>query len=120
MLRMLSCDFQFTDSRGTLTQLVHDGYSQINVITSKKSVTRGNHYHKLNGEAFFIVSGSLEVTVNGETRAFRQGDFFGIDAFDLHSFYFLEDTVLVSMYTQGVELPDGTKDIYTEQGGASC
>ncbi len=120
MLKVLPLDFQFTDGRGTLRQLVHDGYRQVNVITSKQGTVRGNHYHKLNGEAFFIVSGFLEVTVNGESRAFRQGDFFGIEAFDIHSFYFLEDTILVSMYTQGVELPDGTKDIYTEQGGASC
>lgn len=113
MLRVFSCDFQFSDERGTLVQLIHNGYHQINVITSKKGVIRGNHYHKLNNEAFFIVSGALEITVGDTVRTFRQGGFFGIDALDMHSFYFLEDTVLVSMYTQGVELPDGTKDIYT-------
>ena len=32
----------------------------------------------------------------------------------MHSFNFLEDTVLVSMYSYGVELEDGTKDIFSE------
>ena len=100
MLKRLSCDFSFHDERGSLTQLVHGGYGQVNVITSKKGALRGGHYHKLNEEAFYIVSGSLELTVNGATYSFRQGDFF--------------DTVLVSRYSRGVVLEDGSKDIYTE------
>lgn len=112
MVHELACDFAFSDDRGTLVQLVHDGWKQINVITSKKGAVRGGHYHKKNREAFHIISGSLEVTVNGTSHLFGEGTFFAIDAFDLHSFRFLEDTVLVSMYSNGVELPDGTKDIY--------
>lgn len=107
-------DFHFEDARGALVQLVHEGYRQVNVITSQKGVFRGGHFHKQNNEAFYIISGSVDVTVNDEQHRFRTGDFFGIDAMDRHSFQFLEDTVLVSMYNIGVENPDGTKDIYTE------
>ena len=114
MLKIIQTDFEFTDERGTLVQLIHEGYRQVNVITSKKGVVRGGHYHKQNEEAFYVVSGLLEVDVNGETARFGTGDFFGIEAYDMHSFRFLEDTVLVSMYSGGVELPDGTKDIYSE------
>ena len=114
MLKKLACDFEFADDRGTLVQLVHDGWRQINVITSKKGAVRGGHYHKFNQEAFYIVSGSLELTVNDSVYSFRQGDFFSIEPFDLHSFRFWEDTILVSMYSEGVELADGTKDIYTK------
>ena len=114
MLKIIQTDFNFTDERGMLVQLIHKGYRQINVITSRKGVVRGGHYHKLNEEAFYVVSGLLEVDVNGETARFGAGDFFGIEAYDMHSFRFLEDTVLVSMYSGGVEMPDGTKDIYTE------
>jgi quercetin dioxygenase-like cupin family protein len=114
MLKRITTDFRFEDSRGTIVQLVHEGYSQINVITSKKGVFRGGHYHKDNNEAFYIISGKLEVTVNKETTVFTSGDFFGIEAYDIHSFNFLEDTTLVSMYSHGVEKEDGTKDIYTE------
>lgn len=114
MLKIKKTDFEFTDARGTIVQLIHEGYQQINVITSKKGVVRGGHYHKQNKEAFYIISGALEVTVNGDSSRFVAGEFFGIEAYDMHSFTFLEDTVLVSMYSSGVELEDGTKDIFSE------
>ena len=114
MLKIIKKDFDFCDDRGTIVQLIHNGYRQINVITSRKGVVRGGHYHKQNEEAFYIVSGELTVTVNGETAHFKAGDFFGIEAYDMHSFNFMEDTVLVSMYSYGVEMKDGTKDIFLE------
>lgn len=116
MLQRIETDFSYEDERGTIVQLVHDGYAQVNVITSKKGVFRGGHYHKENKEAFYVISGKLEVTVNEEKQVFSSGEFFGIEANDIHSFEFLEDTVLVSMYSKGVEHSDGTKDIYTEGG----
>lgn len=112
MLKKIEVDFEFKDDRGTLVQLIHKGYKQINVIKSNKGVVRGNHYHKINKEAFYIVYGSTEVIVNDIKYFFSAGDFFEIEPFDMHSFDFLEDTVLVSMYSQGVELDDGKKDIY--------
>lgn len=114
MLKRITTDFSFEDERGTIVQLIHQGYAQVNVITSKKGVFRGGHYHKENDEAFYIISGKLEVVVNDEKAIFSSGDFFGIEPNDLHNFMFLEDTTLVSMYSQGVEHLDGTKDIYTE------
>ena len=114
MLKTIKTDFSFMDERGTIVQLIHQGYRQVNVITSRKGVVRGGHYHKLNEEAFYIISGELEVTVNGERFRFKSGDFFGIEANDMHSFEYLDDTVLVSMYSSGVELGDGTKDMNTE------
>lgn len=113
MLKMIKTDFEFADDRGTIVQLIHQGYRQINVITSKKDVLRGGHYHKENEEAFYIVSGSLKLIVNDKEYVFQTGDFFGIEPYDMHSFYFLEDTVLVSMYSNGVEMENGEKDIYT-------
>lgn len=114
MLSRKKVDFQFMDDRGTLVQLIHDGYKQINVIISKKNTFRGGHYHKENKEAFYIVSGLLDVVVNGTKSTFAAGDFFEIEENDVHSFYFLEETTLVSMYSSGVEKADGQKDIYTE------
>lgn len=115
MLKVIKTDFEFTDDRGTLVQLVHEGFRQVNVITSKKDVFRGGHYHKENEEAFYIVSGSLKVVVEDQEYFFKTGDFFGIEANDMHSFYFLEDTTLVSMYSKGVEKENGEKDIFTER-----
>ena len=109
-------DFTHEDDRGMLKQLVHEGFSQINVITSKEGTLRGGHYHKLNTEAFYILSGEGEVYFtdeNGEDYYhFGPGSFFEIPANVSHSFRYLKDTVLVSMYTRGVENHDGSKDIY--------
>lgn len=114
MLKELEVDFSFSDERGTIVQLVREGYTQFNVITSKAGVFRGGHYHKENQEAFYIIKGSLELEVEGTIHLFKDGDFFGIEPNDMHSFRFLADTTLVSMYSKGVENADGTKDIFTE------
>lgn len=109
-------DFCFTDDRGSLTQLVHEGYSQINVLETKKGVLRGGHFHKIANEAFYVVSGSVAVTLKTkdakETAVFKKGDFFGIRPYTIHSLFFPEDCVMVAMYDVCVENEDGTKDIY--------
>lgn len=111
-------DFQHVDSRGSLTQLIHDGFKQINVLDSKKGVKRGSHFHKRSVEAFYVVSGSVQVSLlskeNSETIIFKKGDFFEISPFILHNMLFLEDCLMVQMYDIPVENLDGTKDIFTE------
>lgn len=110
-------DFSHKDDRGELYQLVHEGYTQINVSTSKKDVIRGGHYHKVSKEAFFVVSGSVEVTLTKddekEVIIFKKVDFFEILPFVVHSMKFLEDTTLVAMYDIPVEKENGEKDIYS-------
>lgn len=119
----LAPDFRFADERGSLTQLVHAGYEQVNVVHTKANVFRGGHYHKETSEAFYLISGAVEVLFqrDGETKTkqYRQGDFFQISPFVTHSMQFLDDTTMVAMYTKCVERPDGSKDIYnaeTEEG----
>ena len=116
LIELLQPDFHFQDERGTLTQLVRTGFRQINVIESKSNALRGGHFHKLNREAFYIVHGSVVLTVSGEnqeeTYTFSDGDMFVVPPFVKHYFSFQVDTLLVSMYDQGVELPNGNKDIY--------
>lgn len=118
LINILETDFKFADERGSLVQLVHEGYEQVNVVFSYKNSIRGNHIHKENREAFYVISGAfrLEVTQENqkETYHFRTGDMFEIEPYVMHSFVYLEDTLLVSMYSKGVELQNGVKDIYTE------
>ena len=118
MIEILKPDFKFQDERGWLMQLVHGGYKQFNIIFSREGVLRGDHYHKENKEAFFVISGSFELTVKTadveEKHTFSKGDMFLIPPYVIHSFYYLEDTLIASMYDSGVEKPDGTKDIYTD------
>ncbi len=121
MIKILKPDFVFNDERGTLVQLVHEGYNQINVVTSKAGVERGNHCHNINREGFYVVEGSFTVNVskNGEKASynFGKGDMFIIEPQVMHSFFYHEDTTLVGFYDKGVELPDGTKDIIAEDKG---
>lgn len=114
----LYSDFEHMDDRGKLVQLVHDGYRQINVLETKKGVTRGGHYHKICHEAFYVIIGSVKVMLkkedNTEEVLFAQNDFFMIDPGVVHSMYFPEDCLMVQMYDIPVELGNGKKDIYLE------
>lgn len=128
MLNILKPDFIYGDERGLLIQLVREGYKQVNVIESVSGAERGNHYHKLNREVFFIIRGhvildleDISETQNNQakrckTYEFMKGDMFEISPYVNHRFTFLENTILVSMYDKGVELNDGKKDIYQLEG----
>lgn len=118
MLKILKPDFEFNDDRGKLMQLLHGECGQVNYVESKPSSVRGGHYHKLNKETFFIINGEVDVTVkkdgNEETYHFKSGDMFSIDKNVIHCFDYKKFTTLIVVYDKGVELPDGTKDIYQE------
>lgn len=111
-------DFEFEDQRGRLAQLVHEGFQQINVLESRQGVLRGGHYHRISHEAFYVVSGTVDVTLKKgelvEMAQFSPGQFFMIEPYVIHSMSFLEDCILVAMYDIPVEKEDGTKDIYPE------
>lgn len=111
-------DFNNTDYRGSLTQLIHDGFKQINVLETKKDVERGGHYHKHCVEAFYVISGSVKVTLWNEQEqeivVFNKGDFFEIKPYIFHKMFFLEDSIMVQLYNEPVENADKSKDIFTE------
>ena len=119
LVQILQTEFEYADDRGKLTQLVHEGYQQINVLFSKQGVTRGSHFHRICREAFYVLSGSVEFTLKTaaaeETVVFRADDFFAIEPGVSHSLFFPEDCVMVQMYDRPVELPDGGKDIHREE-----
>ena len=116
MIKILQPNFKFGDERGLLVQLVREGYKQVNVVTSKKGYKRGGHYHKLNHESFYVVSGAIDVIAryDGKEKSyhFNAGDMFDIPPMVAHDFIFLEDTTLIGLYDKGVELANGEKDIY--------
>lgn len=118
LISYLKPDFVFENDAGSLKQLVHDGWKQINVITSRAGSTRGGHYHKYNREGFYVVKGRFLLTVwDKETREkyeMKERDMFLIPPNVFHTFDYQEETLLVSMYSNGVELSDTEKDIWTE------
>lgn len=118
LIEYIKPDFEFSDERGTLRQLVHTGWKQVNYITSVIGSFRGNHYHKKNTEAFFVISGSFRLVTESldgkihEEYNMEAGDFFIIKPYINHSFDYTQNTQLISFYDQGVENADGTKDIF--------
>lgn len=116
LVEILAPNFTFLDQRGDLVQLVRDGWKQVNYIESKKGVIRGNHFHKLNREAFYVISGRFRLTLQNndikEECLFQKGDMFLINPLVVHSFEFDEDTQLISLYDRGVEIDEDNKDIY--------
>ena len=118
LVKIVEPNFIFENEKGKLTQLVREGWNQINVITSVAGSDRGGHYHKINNEGFYIISGKIQLILVEddveEKYTFSSGDMFIISPYQMHYFEFLEDTVLVSMYDKGVELPRNLKDIYVD------
>ena len=119
MIEILEPDFFFADDRGTLTQIVREGYRQVNAVFTKKGAVRGTwHYHKDHDEACYVIAGRLRVAAAcgdaREEQTFTGGDMFLIPANVKHYFTYLEDTYLVVLYTDCVEHADGTKDIYND------
>lgn len=116
LYRVLKPDFQFKDARGQLLQLVHEGWKQTNVLITRAGVVRGVHFHKVSHEAFYIISGSVDVKFrNGDerdNRHFETGEFFMVMPGAVHELAFSEDCVMVQFYDIPVEKEDGTKDIY--------
>jgi len=118
LIKFIKPDFVHSDERGKLRQISSNGkWKQINVITSSKGLTRGNHYHKHNREAFFIIYGKFNLILeNGKEKEkyiIKAEDFFIIEPNTIHTFEFLEDTTLVALYDKGVEEENGKKDIYS-------
>lgn len=119
MYKSLLPDFTFKDERGSLIQLVHSGYVQVNIITTNKGVVRGNHYHRKCREAFYVISGCVEVTLTSneekQKTLFKAGDFFEIPPMIVHKMYYPEDCVMVALYDRPVEDDSGNKDIISPE-----
>lgn len=121
MVKRLTKDFEFCDSRGKLVQLVHEGFKQVNVLISHKGVIRGEHYHKIVTEAFYIISGQVEVSFyvsgyekNKEQIIFSEGDFFEVQPGIVHRMFFPTECIMLQLYDEPVIMQNGKKDIYSE------
>lgn len=116
LYNVLKPDFNFEDDRGLLCQLIHDGWKQTNVLVTNASVVRGVHYHKISKEAFYVISGSVNVRFRkGDETAsthFSKGDFFMVMPGVVHELSFPTDCVMVQLYDIPVENENGKKDIY--------
>ena len=117
MIRFIQPQFTHSDDRGHLIQLFSDGWKQVNVSFSRSRISRGGHYHKLNRELFYIISGEVMIkllnVITQEQQELKvvEHQMFVIEKFIGHTFEFLQDTTMVVCYDTGV-IVNKEMDIY--------
>ncbi len=115
-IKFINPEFIHQDDRGILVQLSSTKkWGQVNYIKSDSNSVRGNHYHEINRELFYVVEGNFTLTLEySDTKLIYdmvEGDMFVIEPMVRHSFNYKTKTILISMYDLGVELDSGKKDI---------
>lgn len=117
-IKFIKPDFIHSDSRGFLVQLCSKGkWSQVNFIKSEQGSKRGNHYHQINRELFYVINGRFNLTLEIDGDKFTYDiiaeDMFIIEPLVRHSFEYIEETMIITMYDKGVELDFGKMDLIT-------
>ena len=117
-IKFVKPEFIHSDNRGFLAQLFSKKkWSQVNFIRSNAKSIRGNHYHQYNRELFYVIDGyfSLILEIDNQKISYNisSGDMFIIEAEVRHSFEYISETLLISMYDNGVELENGKLDLIT-------
>lgn len=100
------------DERGWILNVLETEIKHVSVIFSKKGAVRGNHFHKVDTQYLYVVSGGFESrstdVITGQTRVITAvpGDLVKTPPKVAHTETFIEDTVLVAMYTTPREAID--------------
>jgi quercetin dioxygenase-like cupin family protein len=93
----------FKDARGTISDILDDvPVNAITIITSKKGVSRGNHFHKKSVQYTYVVSGRIKYLSRkgtGKTRSaiLGPGGLAVSPAGEAHTVVALADTVFLSI-----------------------
>jgi len=103
--RVVSSYMCRTDGRGSMLGITNVGtWKEVNYVTSRAGMVRGNHYHKESHELVFILEGEVEVVLRDvnnagdmETTILRAGQGIEINTFVLHTMHYLTDTVQISL-----------------------
>lgn len=116
LFEIRNTEFSKQDIRGKLTQLASRNIAQVNVVESKKGSVRGGHYHKICEESFYLIKGSVKVKLRkgefAEEEIIKEGTFFTIKPYIVHSLEFIEDTIMVVIYDEAVQTNERF-DIYS-------
>ncbi len=57
---IVSLPMPFEDSRGVIQTLVDGGVQSVQVITSKATTVRANHYHKTDSHFMYVIKGVMK------------------------------------------------------------
>lgn len=91
----------FEDERGFIQDIMVDGkFEHVTLISSKKDIVRGNHYHKKTVQYVFVLDGRLEYyyeTKDGQKGMveLEKGDFIETPILEKHAIKTVEDTDMI-------------------------
>lgn len=101
--------FMFDDSRGKFKGINQNfNWQEINYIESAKNSTRGNHYHKIITEGFFIIDGRVKILLDNLLTKTKQaftaeaGDAFIVKPFTVHTFVTLTRARWINMLSKPI------------------
>ena len=97
----------FKDNRGVISSIMVGGKSwrEINMITTKKGVVRGNHFHKETEEFLFLMKGKIQLDIVDAktnekfTQFIEKNQGVVIEPYEYHTITTLEDTTWIAALT---------------------
>jgi len=115
MFRKLNRYIEHCDERGSFEGLVNFGtWKEINMVTSRRDMVRGDHYHKNTEELFIILEGKIRVCLENMEEGKRrgeslelyveEGDVFIIEPNVCHTFHVLTDSRWINVLSRPIEL----------------
>jgi dTDP-4-dehydrorhamnose 3,5-epimerase-like enzyme len=107
------------NERGSLVEFITRKYNikQVNILFSFANTVRGNHYHKITEEFFYVIDGKVKVALRniktGKTENFivSSKESFTVTPYHYHTLEFLKDTQILSFYSKEFDIND--TDIFT-------
>jgi dTDP-4-dehydrorhamnose 3,5-epimerase-like enzyme len=121
LIRRVPSYFSHSDDRGSIHGIINFGtWEEVNFVTSASGTVRGNHYHKYTREAFLILEGEINIVTKSmktseksvDEEVVKQGDFFIIEPFTLHTFKIIKDSKWLNLLSH--KMSDIDKDFYRE------
>lgn len=114
MIRFVPPYMDRSDERGSMRGLLDFGrWEEANLFFSEADMVRGNHYHRTTTEAFIMLEGRVEITLQriqdsdpvGEIQKViaKAGDVFLIEPGTCHRFEILEPTRWINLLDQKLD-----------------
>ena len=101
---IVSMPMPFEDSRGVIQTLADGGVQSVQVITSKATTVRANHYHKTDSHFMYVIKGVMKYFHRpaGETAPpkwllVKEGQMVFSPPMVEHAVEFLEDSVFLNI-----------------------
>jgi len=107
-LKIVKLKPTFSDERGIIMDVLSGNMKHVGIITSKQGAVRANHYHKLQWQYTYVLSGRVELT----TKDLREkspkvkkaivpaGYLISIPPMIYHSYKALEDFSILTITTE--------------------